>query len=98
MKVLIVDDDEGIHGVLKGILEEYDFEVSSCFDGNDAVNIVLDEKPDLLFLDYVMPGLDGVKVMKAFQFACKDIKTIIISGHDIQMPRPEPVRVEGLAT
>lgn len=83
MKVLIVDDDEGIQLFLKGFFISKDYDVITTSNGDEAVELTLNEVPDLIFLDYIIPGLNGVHVVKALSFACKNVKTVIISGHDI---------------
>jgi len=85
MKVLIVDDDENICLFLKGFFISKDYEVIVANNGDKAVEIALNEAPDYIFLDYIIPGLNGVHVVKALNFACKNVRTVIISGHDINI-------------
>jgi DNA-binding response OmpR family regulator len=83
MKVLVVDDNEGIQLFLQGYFVSKDYEVLLADNGDTAVEIALNETPDLIFLDYIIPGLNGVHVVKALGFACKNTKTVIMSGHPI---------------
>lgn len=66
-KVLIVDDEEHILELLKFNLSNSGYKVISANNGIDAVNIAKEEKPDLLLLDLMLPGMDGLDV-------CKEIK------------------------
>jgi PAS domain S-box-containing protein len=62
-KILIVDDAETNVAVLKDYLAK-DYDVISASNGNDALELVKTEKPDLILLDVIMPVLDGFKVCK----------------------------------
>ena len=58
-KIAIVDDEKELVGVIKDILEERNFSVYCAYDGRSGLDIIKREKPDLVLLDIVMPGLDG---------------------------------------
>lgn len=62
-KILIVDDAETNVAVIKDSLAK-DYDVISANNGNDALELVKTEKPDLILLDVIMPVLDGFKVCK----------------------------------
>ena len=66
-KVLIVDDEEHILELLKFNLSNSGYNVICASNGIDAVNIAKTEKPDLVLLDLMIPGMDGLDV-------CKEIK------------------------
>jgi len=63
-KVLVVDDEKSLVGLLRGYLEREGFEVREAFDGPGAVEAVQVEKPDVVVLDWMLPGLDGVEVLR----------------------------------
>lgn len=65
LHVMIVDDESSMAEELKVMLHEVnpDIEiVGMCYDGETALAMVMEKKPDVLFLDIEMPGLDGLKV------------------------------------
>ena len=66
-RILIVDDDESICLFLKMIVEKQGFNVSVCFNGEEAVKAVNMEKIDLIVLDWMMPVLSGFDVLKLLQ-------------------------------
>ena len=66
-KVLVVDDDESICIFLKMVLEKEGFDVSVCYNGEEAVKAVNEEKVDLIVLDWMMPVLSGFEVLKLLQ-------------------------------
>ncbi len=67
-RILLIDDDPDVHTVVKKILEPESYEVMSAFDGFEGLRKVVDEKPDLVILDVIMPGKHGFDV-------CHELKT-----------------------
>ncbi|MFN8613428.1 MAG: response regulator [Vulcanimicrobiota bacterium] len=63
-KILVVDDDEHILRSLSQYLELEDFQVVSASSGPEALTLFQQEKPDLLVLDVMMPGMDGFQVLE----------------------------------
>lgn len=63
-KILVVDDEESIVTLLEFNLEQAGFTVISSFDGKNALKQVIQEKPDLIILDLMLPELDGLEVCK----------------------------------
>lgn len=70
-KILIADDNPEIREVLGVLLASEGYEVTEAVDGNDAVSKAADS-PDLIILDIMMPGKDGIK-------ACVDIRKITMA-------------------
>lgn len=62
-KILIVDDTSLNVALMKDYLSK-DYDVISANDGNDALELVKTQKPDLILLDVIMPGIDGFEVCK----------------------------------
>ena len=63
-KVLVVDDEQAIIDVLVYNLKKEGYETLEATDGITAVNMALEEKPDLMLLDIMLPKLDGLSVCK----------------------------------
>ena len=61
---LIVDDSKTATAVLKHQLNQFDVMVESASDGNLALEMLRDHQPDVIFLDHIMPGLDGFEVLQ----------------------------------
>jgi two-component system alkaline phosphatase synthesis response regulator PhoP len=61
-KVLLVDDEQDIVDLLKYNLEREGYAVSTALNGRDALKVAKSERPDLIVLDIMMPGMDGVEV------------------------------------
>jgi len=78
-KILVVDDEEHIQELIKFNLEKNGFKVITADNGRDAFQLAKDQQPDLVFLDLMLPGMDGLEV-------CKEIrKEPSISGMPIIM-------------
>ena len=63
-KVLVVDDEQAIIDVLVYNLKKEGYETIEATDGVSAVNIALEQKPDLMLLDIMLPKMDGLTVCK----------------------------------
>jgi len=63
-KVLIVDDDEKLRKLLKEYLEGYDFHIVTLPDGSSVLNTIRTASPDMIILDIMLPGRDGLDVLK----------------------------------
>ncbi len=83
VKILVVDDSDIIRRTLAKFFEEYVVEVISCLDGLEGIQKALQHTPDLIFLDLIMPNLDGVKMLKVIKVIddLKNVPVIVISGN-----------------
>ena len=63
-RVLVVDDDPALAEMLTIVLRNEGFEVDSCGNGNDALAAYRDKKPDVVLLDVMLPGRDGIQVCR----------------------------------
>ena len=62
--VLVVDDEELTLRTISRALHDEGFEVFTCASGEEALTVFAEEKPDLTLLDIVLPGIDGVEVLR----------------------------------
>ncbi|GAV22188.1 response regulator transcription factor [Carboxydothermus pertinax] len=63
-KILVVDDEPKIVAMVKSYLTKEGYEVLGSFNGSDALKVFLQDKPDLIVLDWMMPGMDGIEVLR----------------------------------
>ena len=68
-KILIVDDDPSIREILTTQLARLHFETAAAANGQEAVELFLSEKPDLVLMDILMPVMDGLA-------ACKKMRSL----------------------
>lgn len=80
--IFIVDDDPIYHQIIKKILRIYDFENVQTFLSGEECLAKIDQKPDIIFLDYEMNGIDGIEVLKEIRKTNEDINVIMVSGQD----------------
>ncbi|GAA3932750.1 ATP-binding SpoIIE family protein phosphatase [Litoribacillus peritrichatus] len=64
MKVLVVDDQEINRTLLSFILEDEGYQYSMASDGEQAINLYSEERPDLILMDIMMPGMDGYEAAR----------------------------------
>ncbi|RKY42548.1 MAG: two-component system response regulator [Candidatus Omnitrophota bacterium] len=63
-KILIVDDEEKVRRLIETTLSIGDFQIFQAKNGEEALKIAQEEKPALILLDIMMPGMDGFEVCK----------------------------------
>lgn len=66
-KVLVVDDDKNISEIISIYLLNAGYEVKKVYNGKEALSVYEDIKPDLVLLDIMLPGIDGVEVLKSIR-------------------------------
>ena len=82
IKILIAEDDSFLRNMYLAKLESEDFEVVLASDGEEALDKMKIEKPDIVLLDLLMPKKDGFQVLeeKSSNSEIKDIPVIILSN------------------
>lgn len=66
-RVLLVDDDEFVHKIVARQLDPQDYELSIARDATEALRILRNNAPDLVLLDIVMPGINGLEALRRFR-------------------------------
>ncbi len=84
--VLIVDDEQAIIDVLKFNLVKEGYEILEAKDGQTGLEMALQEKPDLIMLDIMLPKLDGLTVCKRVKNSC-NIPIIILTAKDTEIDK-----------
>ena len=81
-KILVVDDFVQNVELLEELLITADYDVSTAYDGEEALKKAHEEKPDLILLDIMMPKMDGYEVCEALRNAddTKDIPIIFVTA------------------
>jgi CheY-like chemotaxis protein len=64
---LVVDDSKTARNVLKKILETHDLEVATAESAEDAIEYLSESRPDIIFMDHEMPGMDGLEAVSAIK-------------------------------
>ncbi len=84
--ILIVDDEKPIVEILQYNLEKEGYRVITAFDGEEALDKVMQENPDLILLDIMMPGKDGFTVCREIR-AEKDIPIIMLTAKELEVDK-----------
>ena len=82
-RMLVIDDSPTIVALLKRMLQQNQYEVLEAFDAESGIEIARREVPDLIFLDIVLPGMDGFSALRTLRRdpATRDVPIIMISGN-----------------
>ncbi len=82
-RILVIDDSHTIVALLKRMLQQNHYEVLTAYDGETGIEIARKEQPNLVFLDIVLPGIDGFNVLRTLRRdpATKNVPIIMISGN-----------------
>jgi DNA-binding response OmpR family regulator len=78
--VLVVDDDPTVSDVVRRYLERSDFDVTLAGDGPAALNAVAAQRPDLVVLDLMLPGIDGLEVCRRLRAADPDLPVVMLTA------------------
>ena len=78
-RVLLVDDNEKVLKVFRLKLKASGHEVITAANGQDAITLVKSEKPDIMVMDVVMPGMSGLEALKAVR-TFSELPVIVISA------------------
>ncbi len=79
--ILVVDDERGIREQLEEILHDEGFAATSVGSGEDALTALARELYDLVLLDILLPGMDGLEVLRQMRAAGHRTPVVVISGH-----------------
>src|SRR3989338_5680263 len=79
-KLLVVDDEAEICAFLKSFFEERLYEVITARSGEEALEKVEREKPQVLLLDIKMPGKDGIEVLREVKRKYPKVKVIMVTA------------------
>jgi len=87
ISILLVEDEENLQEALKLNLELEDYEVTSAYDGTEALKAVEKEHFDLMILDVMLPELDGISVCESIRLQNNDIPILILSARNSSADR-----------
>lgn len=92
-KILVIDDEEHILELLKFNLEVSGHQVICCTNGKDGLKMAREENPDLLLLDWMLPNISGIDVLKIIREDDKisDLPVIMLTAKNM-----EDDKIEGL--
>ena len=80
VRVLVVDDDDHLRRVVQRVLEARGMPVTSAASGAAALEHMKVDSPDVVLVDYMMPGMDGMEVLRRIKDAHPDVEVIMMSA------------------
>jgi len=80
-KILVVDDEQGIRAALGQLLEYEGYEVRTVSNAADGISEYQKWKPNLVFMDVKMAGMDGLEVLHKLRHLVETTPIVVISGH-----------------
>ena len=85
--ILLVEDEENLHEALKLNLELEGYEITSAYDGNEALKAIKDEYFDLIILDVMLPHVDGINVTETIRIQNNEVPILILSAKNTSADR-----------
>jgi two-component system response regulator MprA len=82
VRVLVVDDTLALRTSLRRALAHEGYDVALSSNGHDALQAISDQRPDLVILDVVMPGLDGIGVCRSLRLAGDTTPVLLLTVRD----------------
>lgn len=95
-RILLVDDDPGIRLLLRIALERAGYSVSEATDGDEALAALPFVRPDLIILDWMMPGVSGSDVMDRMRVQGRSTPTLILTGYTEQVREEKRKEARGV--
>ncbi len=82
--VLIVDEEQNVVIPLEFLLERHGYHVQVAYSGEEAIESIINHKPDLILLDIMLPGIDGFEVCEIVRLKpeWRDIKIVFLTARD----------------
>ena len=79
-KLLVVDDDAAVRRFMRRALQRAEYEVIEAADGDEAVELTAEKRPDLVLLDMHMPGLGGIAALSGILDVDPGMPVIMVTG------------------
>ncbi len=93
LKILLVDDEKEFVESLSERLHLRDLKTDVAYDGEQALEAVKQEEPDVMILDLRMPGIDGNEVLRQVKKDHPNVEVVILTGHGTDKDEKEALRL-----
>jgi DNA-binding response OmpR family regulator len=90
-RVLVVDDDPDIRGLVRELLDRRGFDVTEARDGQEALRAFFADRPDLVVLDVTMPVLDGWKTLERIR-ELSDVPVVMLTAKATELEKTRGLR------
>lgn len=89
IKLLLVDDEENFVNTLAERMKMRDVPSKVVYSGEEALEVIKTQEPDVMVLDLRMPGIDGLEVLRKVRAANPKVQVIILTGHGTDLDEEE---------
>ena len=80
-RILIIDDDKQICAILSDLVKKEGFEALTAYEGEKALKNIRSEAPDLVLVDLMLPGIDGMEVLRQIKGLDPELPVVFITAH-----------------
>ncbi len=81
-RILVAEDDRDLNAQVREYLTQNGYEVTSCFDANEALNVMYNDLYDLIISDIMMPGMDGLEFSRAVRRTNPEMPILLMTARD----------------
>jgi two-component system response regulator AtoC len=81
IRVLVIDDDPGVRDYLEALVSRQGYQVFAADGGEEALQKLDESRPDLVTLDMVLPGMDGLETLRELKKRLPEVPVVMLSGH-----------------
>jgi two-component system alkaline phosphatase synthesis response regulator PhoP len=85
--ILLVEDEENLHEALKLNLEMEGYSITSAYDGTEALKCIANEYFDLIIMDIMLPGIDGISITETVRVSANEVPILILSAKNSSADR-----------
>ncbi|MBU1044154.1 MAG: sigma-54 dependent transcriptional regulator [Candidatus Omnitrophica bacterium] len=79
--ILVVDDEPGMRQFLNKLLSDNGYKISTAENGNDALDLIAKQVPDLAIIDFKMPGMDGLQLLSKIKEKFPQVTVIMMTAY-----------------
>ena len=80
-KVLLVDDEVDFATLMQTVIDSWGYEVITAYNGEEAIEILKNENPQAVIVDYVMPDINGVELLRKIREIDSGIAAVMFTAH-----------------
>lgn len=81
IKVLLVDDEEGFRKLIGMLIRDWGYDLIEASNGKEAIDALTNKHPNIIILDYLMPDIDGITLLRGLRKINNDIPVIMFSAY-----------------
>jgi CheY-like chemotaxis protein len=85
-KILVIEDDNALRKVYVTILTKDGHDVTAAFDGKEGLRLAQEQEPDLILLDMMMPNMNGLEFLRAYDIKGKHPRVKVIAFSNTEKP------------